>query len=409
MNRVLVVEADPTLAEDLTQVLQRAGWAVDLARGAAIGEAPMEGSSPPVVLVDVSSPEGFEALGRLGGDRSVGPLVAMGSGHSPEPAARARRLGARVFLRKPFGLEALEAAFAEARSGLPTGAAADADGPSTRSPAMQRLLETLRAAATTDATIQLVGELGSGKSELARQVHAWSPRRSEPLRHIACADLPADPGQARAAMRGAGGTALLEEVDSLPADLQPVLLEVLQEEPGPDGGPDRFVATTRRCLRAESRAGRFLEALGCRLDVVTLRVPALRERLEDLGDLATSMLERFAALQGVAPPVLSEASLDRLAAHPFPGNLHELGNLMRRAVVLFPGASVDVESLFGRGPVQGATSRPLELDTLNLREIERQVVTRSLAEHGGNRTRASAALGISVRTLRNKIREYGLS
>jgi DNA-binding NtrC family response regulator len=179
----------------------------------------------------------------------------------------------------------------------------------------------------------------------------------------------------------------------------------------------RFVATTQRDLAEEVAEGRFREDLYYRLDVITLRVPPLRERRGDVPMLAQTFLARFAQAERTEPPRLAERTepprlgddaLDRLSSLPFRGNVRELENLMRRAAVLFPGAEVDVDRLLSsRTPPTDLL--PLGLRSLNLRELERAAVARSLVESGGNRTLASRALGISVRTLRNKIRLYGFS
>ncbi len=409
MSRVLLVESDAALAEAIAQSLHRAGWQVEHRAALEPDWRCSETRPPQAVLVDVSGPQGFDRLGRLASVRAGWSIVAMGAGASTEAAARARRLGADAFLRKPFGLDALEAVLADAVAAPPCAAGMETAELATRSPAMQRTLDALRAAASTDATIQLVGELGTGKRELARRVHAWSPRRAAPLRRVDCAGLARD---GLDAFEVHGGTLLLEDVDAMPLDLQPVLLQRLQDRAdGREGRAARIVVTTRRSLAGASRAGLFLDALHRRLDVIRLEIPPLRDRLEDLPELAGSMLAGFAVAHGVAPPTLPESALEALASQRFSGNLRELSNWMRRAVVLFPGEPVDVDRLLGRGSARRAEapSRPLALDTLNLREIERQAVLRSLAEHGGHRTRASEALGISVRTLRNKIREYGLA
>jgi DNA-binding NtrC family response regulator len=197
--------------------------------------------------------------------------------------------------------------------------------------------------------------------------------------------------------------------------LQPKLLRVLQErEVVPVGSvvPEpvdvRVVATSQRDLAREVEAGRFREDLYFRLDVIVLHVPPLRERPADIPLLARHFLARAAEAHGTEPPRLGDEALEVLAGHPFRGNVRELENLMRRAAVLFAGRDVDAGRLVS--PAAGgerAVTVP-GLRTFNLRDIERQVIARSLAETGGNRTRASELLGISVRTLRNKIKAYSL-
>jgi two-component system response regulator FlrC len=299
---------------------------------------------------------------------------------------------------------------------------------------MRRVLERAAAAAATEATVLITGESGTGKDLLARWIHRSSPRRSGPFVTVNCAALPEGLaeselfGHERGAFTGAldarpgqialagGGTLLLDEVNEAPPSLQPKLLRVLQErEVHPVGGLApravdlRILATTQRELRAEVAAGRFREDLFYRLDVIVLRIPPLRERPADVPELARALLARLAAAHGAEPPRLGERALRELARQPLRGNVRELANLMRRAVVLAPGREVELERLLERRPPAAPPARGLLEGTLNLRELERRAILRSLAESGGNRTEASRALGISVRTLRNKIRAYGLA
>jgi two-component system response regulator FlrC len=296
---------------------------------------------------------------------------------------------------------------------------------------LQRVLREASAAAATDTTVLIVGESGTGKDLLARHLHDHSARRLGPFVAVSCAALPESLaecelfGHERGAFTGAGeartgqiaaaegGTLLLDEVAAMEPWLQPKLLRVIQErEVLPVGGLRprpvdlRIVATTQRELGPEVAAGRFREDLYYRLDVIVLRIPPLRERIGDLPLLAGAFLSRFAEAAGAEAPRLPAEALHRLAKHPFRGNVRELENLMRRAVFMFPGREIDAELLLRPASAAGASRAA---HTLNLKELERQAITRSLQESEGNRTRAARVLGISVRTLRNKIRLYGLA
>jgi DNA-binding NtrC family response regulator len=219
-------------------------------------------------------------------------------------------------------------------------------------------------------------------------------------------------GRVEAAHRG---TLVLEDVDELPLDLQAEVLAVLQERcvrsvAGVAALPIdvRVVASTRRDLAAEAEAGRFLPDLLDRLDVLGVRVPPLRERPGDVAPLARHFLERFAAVSGDPPARLDDTGCAELVARAFPGNVRELENLMRRAALLFPGEPVRVAEIDGPlGAPREAASTPLR--GFDLRELERETIQRSLRATRGNRTAAARALGISVRTLRNKIRRYDLA
>jgi len=169
----------------------------------------------------------------------------------------------------------------------------------------------------------------------------------------------------------------------------------------------RIIATTSHDLRECVAAGEFREDLFYRLDVASLSVPALRERRRDIRTLAEGLLRKHASALASEAPKIADEAYEQLAEHNFPGNLRELDNVMQRAAVLFPGGPVDVNRLLHGSAATTAPTEPVA-SCLNLRELERQAVEQSLREARGNRTHASQLLGINVRTLRNKIRAYGL-
>lgn len=427
MRRVLIVEADARLRDALSQSLRAAGWQTQCAGHLAGALDALEASPADGVLLDVADSAALEGIDELRRRSPRAAVVAMGSRPSLETAVEAMKRGACDFLRKPFRIESLEAAFASALRAAPGGARRS--GPFlTRDPAMERVLAQARAAAATDVSVLILGESGTGKELLAQLIHRASARRNGPFVCVSCVGLPESLaeselfGHERGAFTGAvesrlgqvasadGGTLLLDGVSDLAAAVQPKLLRVLQErEVQPVGAlaprpvDVRVVATSQRDLREAVAAGRFREDLYYRLDVVPLEIPPLRERPDDVVLLAQSFCERLAAASGAEPPQLGEEALRRLARHPFPGNVRELENLMRRAVVLYAGREVDAARLLERRtPVDASPS-----GTLNLRDLERRAIARALGECGGNRTLAARALGISTRTLRNKLRRYG--
>jgi DNA-binding NtrC family response regulator len=383
------------------------------------------------VILEVDDAAGLQALEAL---REAAPqvaVVAIGEEPGVEHVVEAFRRGAQDFLRKPFDVGSLERALA--RHAPAPGESPEAGEFLARDPAMLRLLAQLESAAASDATIRIVGESGTGKDRLTRRIHRLSPRRRGAYVVVSCAALPpalAESelfGHARGAFTGAhrarvgqivaadGGTLVLDEIGDLALELQPKLLRVLQErEITPVGTRSpvpvdlRIVATSQRELDAEVAAGRFREDLYYRLDVITLRVPPLRERRQDIPVLAEAFLERFARAAGEEPARLGPDALARISVRPFRGNVRELENLMRRAALLFPGQRVDFSRL-ERPVSQGAPASPLASASLDLRELEHSTIRRALALTGGNRTAASRALGISARTLRNKIHRYQLA
>ncbi len=292
-------------------------------------------------------------------------------------------------------------------------------------------LERARQAARSGADILLEAESGTGKELLARLIHEESPRARQPFVAINCAALPENLleselfGHARGAFTGAvgsnagkialasGGTLLLDEIGELPLPLQPKLLRVLQErefyrlgDSRPLSVDLRVIASTNRSLRTLVEEGCFREDLYYRLNVIPLTLPALRERGNDVLELAEYFAAKFAAPN--APLPLSQSFRDALRAHHWPGNVRELANTIRRAVALCDGPEIGNNML----PLSHASPSLDEArwlrPGLSLRELEKMLLEVTLDATAGNRTHAAELLGVSLRTVRNKIREHGL-
>jgi len=298
------------------------------------------------------------------------------------------------------------------------------------SPALLAALEQARHAARSDADILLEAESGTGKELLARFIHQESGRAARPFVAINCAAVPEHLleaelfGHVRGAFTGAlashagkfelanGGTLLLDEIGELPPALQPKLLRVLQErefyrlgDSRPTCVNVRVMASTNRALHSLVREGRFREDLYYRLNVIPLTLPPLRERGEDVIELAEHFAAKFAAPK--PPPAMSQRFRASLRSHYWPGNVRELANAIRRAVALCEGGELDADALrLGAPPALGPA--PWLKPGLSLREAEKALLEITLEATAGNRTRAAALLGVSLRTVRNKIREHGL-
>ncbi|MCH8266256.1 MAG: sigma-54-dependent Fis family transcriptional regulator [Acidobacteria bacterium] len=268
---------------------------------------------------------------------------------------------------------------------------------------------------------------------VARLVHRSSLRRDRPFVAVNCAAFPDTLlesemfGHVRGAFTGAttskmgkfelanGGTLLLDEIGEMPATLQPKLLRVLQErevdrlgDTRPVPVDVRVIATTNRCLRTLVSEGKFREDLYYRLNVVPLSIPPLREHREDIPELAGHFLHKYAPKTGAVPFRLSPDLLGRLQEHDWPGNVRELENWIRRALAFASGPMIGLESLEGSEfHAKERQHRGLEAG-LPLSEMERQLLEATLEATGGNRTHAAEMLGVSLRTIRNKIRQYGL-
>ncbi len=297
--------------------------------------------------------------------------------------------------------------------------------------ALRNALEQARQAARSDADILLEAESGTGKELLARLIHQASPRAARPFVAINCAAVPENLleselfGHVRGAFTGAlsrnagkfeladSGTLLLDEIGEMPLLLQPKLLRVLQErefyrlgDVRPIRVDVRVIASTNRSLQFLVLEGRFREDLYYRLNVIPLGLPPLRERGDDVIELAEYFAAKFAA--PARPPVMSESFRLALRAHRWPGNVRELANAIRRAVALCGGQEIGADALqFLQTPAASPPGQWLK-PGLSLREVEKALLEITLHATAGNRTHAAELLGVSLRTVRNKIREHGL-
>ncbi len=292
-------------------------------------------------------------------------------------------------------------------------------------------LERAARAARSGADILLEAESGTGKELLARFVHDHSSRALAPFVAINCAAVPETLleselfGHVRGAFTGAtasyagkfqqadGGTLLLDEIGEMPLLLQPKLLRVLQEREfyrlgdiRPVVVDIRVIAATNRTLQELVLEGRFREDLYYRLNVIPLALPPLRQRGDDIIELAEYFAAKFSAPD--PPPRLSSQFRAGLQAHPWPGNVRELANTMRRAVALCPNDEITADVLQVNTTPMAGTIAPSLRPGLSLRDLEKSLLEITLRATSGNRTHAAELLGVSLRTIRNKIREYGL-
>lgn len=357
------------------------------------------------------------------------PVIACGRGGS-EQAARSIQAGARCFLPLPAGTtevaEALDAA---------CGAS---NGVTARDPVMLATVRRAEQLARAEASVLITGESGTGKEVLARHMHARSRRRTGPFVALNCAAIPDNLleselfGHERGAFSGAttrrvgkfeaanGGTLLLDEIGEMDVRLQAKLLRAIQErEVDRVGGSApvrvdvRILATTNRDMAAEIAGGRFRADLFFRLNVVAVRVPPLRERRADIEVLAPHFVRRYAAINGLPDRALTPDSLRRLLAYDWPGNVRELENVAHRAVLLAQGSAITPEAIeledsaTTARPAPPPESDPTEaLVGRTVDEVERALILQTLQHTLGNRTHAATLLGISIRALRNKLRDY---
>lgn len=437
LTPVLVVDDEAPMRAALAASFQQRGWPVECASGKGEALSHLRRRKHALVVSDVRMPDGdgFEVLRAA---RQISPITAvilLTAFGTVSAAVEAMKSGACEYLTKPVAFDQL----LEAASRILSHAANSESGQPEvigSAPALLRVLGQARQAAASDADVLIEAESGTGKELLARQIHCLSARRGRPFIAVNCAALPESLleselfGHARGAFTGAlnarpgklqlaqGGTLLLDEIGEMPLALQPKLLRVLQErefyplgENRPVKVDIRVISTTNRPLAEMVRVGSFRADLYYRLNVIALNLPPLRERREDIRLLA----QHFATCFSPAG-CLSEQFLSRLEQHTWPGNVRELANAVRRALALGESAAThdglcsqlswpsSAPELLPR-TVEGATQlRP----GMALQTVERQLIEMTLAATTGNRSRAAAMLGVSLRTVRNKIREYNL-
>ncbi len=458
--RVLVVDDDAGIRTVVREALRREGYAVELAATLDEADAAARRAPPDLVVTDVALPDG-DALDELPRLRGVGnaPVIVLSARNTLTTAVRATERGAFEYLPKPFDLAELgRAAAAALASTAPAPAAAEKveELPLVgRSPAMQDVYRTVARVVPSDLTVLLLGESGTGKELVARAIHDHGARRAAPFVAVNMAAIPRELieselfGHERGAFTGAharaagrfaqamGGTLFLDEIGDMPAQAQTRLLRVLQSgEFTPVGSARpvradvRVIAATHQDLPALIGAGAFREDLYYRLNVVPVRLPALRRRREDLPELVAHFLDR-AAGEGLPRKRVSPAALDALRAHDWPGNVRELENLVRRLCVLgrdpVIGAEAVAAALAGEGGSIAAPSLdgmeeaidahlsallagapPPDLYEHMLARLEAPLLRRTLEHVGGNQLRAAALLGINRNTLRKKLLERGV-
>jgi two-component system, NtrC family, response regulator AtoC len=442
--RILIIEDDQTLRVTLQRYLARSGYDVRAAGDGESGLRLAQQRSADVVLVDLNLPgvNGLGVIARLreAGDESI-PVV-MTAYPEVRTAVAALKAGAYDYINKPFDLGDLEGLVERAvevrrlrQEVAWRRAQADVSQEEPlvgASPAFRTALTQLdQLAGAGDTPVLIVGESGSGKEHLARALHRRSARRHGPWITLDCAASRTDDfevllfgreasaeGPARRGLIDVaeGGTLLLDEVGELAPALQPKLLRVLETQSFRRVGSVReqlanvrFVATTHRDLGQEVQAGRLRADLKFRLDGARLSVPPLRERGPDVALLVDHFLERFGHRLRRRPPSVTPALLRCLAAYPWPGNVRELRNILERLMILSDGSALDVPALPAEFlPAPGVAPAQAE-ETLSLRQVELRHVRRVLAHCEGNKTRAADVLGISRLTLRQRLKDAGIS
>jgi DNA-binding NtrC family response regulator len=448
MRRLLIADDDAGMRAALEARFLRRGWLVDVAVNGVDALAKFREGLHSLVITDVRMPgrDGFELMREVQISSARTAVILLTAYGCVPDAVEAMRNGACDYLVKPVCFEKLELAVEQVlRRAEDFGK--DTETLVGHSAAWEQALERARQAAATDADILVEAESGTGKELIARLIHRLSRRKLGPFVALNCTAFPESLleselfGHARGAFTGAvgarpgkfetanGGTLLLDEVGEMPLALQPKLLRALQEREFDRLGSNqtvhvdiRVIATTNRPLEAAVGEGRFRADLYYRLNVIPITLPPLRDRTGDIRELAEHFARLYAASEtngadaGVGAPVndvrLSRELLARLEEHAWPGNVRELANFVRRAVALSRGGEIGLEALqHGKilpAKVAPPPPAPEWKPGLSLGEMERQLFAMTLESTGGNRARAAELLGVSLRTVRNKVREFGL-
>ncbi len=454
MSKILVVDDEKNFLTVLSALLEDAGYQVETAGNPFAALELLKRENVSLILSDLRMPrmDGLEFLGQVRETAGEVPFIILTAFASVETALEAMKAGAFDYLMKPFKNEevllTVEKALAFTRlrdENLALRRQLEGAGERSllgTSGALRALLGEIALVASARTSILVCGETGSGKELVARALHRASPRASRPLVTINCGAFSENLleselfGHERGAFTGAverkrgllevadGGTLFLDEIGELPLPLQPKLLRVLQERRFRRVGGTaeiesdvRVVAATNRDLEGMIEGGRFREDLYYRLNVVTLRVPPLRERRADIGMLALHFLLRFAGELDRPARHLAPEALRALQEHDWPGNVRELQNVIERSVLFCPGETLRPEHLPGplRGTAGGGHPSPLPSLELGrplpelLDEVEEDLIRRALVQARGVQAQAAELLGVSRSNLQYKLKKYGLA
>ncbi len=400
-----------------------------------------EGQGADVILVEVHQ-DIARFVTMLAQERITVPLIACGIEMDSKAAAAAIRAGAKEYIPLPPD-EELIAAVLEAIS-------EETHSVIHGSEAMRRTLAMAEQVAPSEASILITGESGTGKEVIARYIHNKSARASKPFIAVNCAAIPGNLmeselfGHEKGAFTGAlsrrlgkfeeanNGTLLLDEISEMDVSLQSKLLRAIQErEIDRVGGSKpvkiniRILATSNRDLEAEVRRGTFREDLYFRLNVISLHLPSLKDRLDDIPPLADYFIEKYSKANGMPMRKITPDAIAKLQSHPWPGNVRELENIMHRAVLMAQGNVIDQNAILlpvrkdapaptaaqpapaASAPSANDAAKRNDLVGRTVGDVEKELILDTLNHCLGNRTQAAQVLGISIRTLRNKLNQYG--
>jgi two-component system, NtrC family, response regulator PilR len=439
---VLVVDDEPDLCELLSLTLRRMNLNPRTATNISTAQRLLKSENFDLCLTDMQLPDGdgLELVKWIQQYSPSVPVAVITAHGSVEIAVRALKLGAFDFVSKPLDLAGLRKLVATA---IRMSEASDVDtsvfGPRLlgASDAMQHMREMIARVARSQAPVHIFGESGTGKELVAKLIHESGPRREGPFVPVNCGAIPSELmeselfGYKRGSFTGAvsdkkgliqsaeAGTLFLDEIADLPLHMQVKLLRVIQEKAvRPVGeqlevGVDiRVLSATHKNLSTLVAEGKFREDLFYRVNVIELRVPALRERPEDVQELAESILRRLGRRMKITPPMLGKDALAALQTYAFPGNIRELENILERAITLSTSGEVSAADIQLRPTQSGSNASPNAQSAGplgdHLEDIERDAIIKALQVTRYNKTAAAKILGMSFRALRYRIKKLGI-
>ena len=442
---VLIVDDEPDLLELVSLTLGRMQVATQSARDIAGARRLLAGESFDLCLTDMRLPDGngLDLVAWIQENHPSVPVAVISAHGNIESAVRALKLGAFDFVSKPLdlgGLRKLVGSALKLRPGADGATTLTMQGPrlTGHSKIMQELREMIARVARSQAPVHICGESGTGKELVAQLIHESGARREGSFVPVNCGAIPTELmeselfGHKRGSFTGAladkrgliqsaeGGTLFLDEIADLPLHMQVKLLRVVQEKSVRAIGEQReepidvrILSATHKNLAELVAEGRFREDLFYRINVIEMRVPPLRERGEDIADLAEMILRRLARRMGTEAPQLDKSALEALQSYTFPGNVRELENILERALTLCTGDVISAEHVrlrsdarAGADSAEGA-SAGAALGT-QLEDIERDAIVKALEKTRYNKTAAAKLLGMSFRALRYRVKKLGI-
>ena len=437
---VLVVDDEPDLCELLSITLQRMDLNPRIASDISAAKRMLKAEPFDLCLTDMQLPDGdgLELVEWIQQYSPTVPVAVITAHGNMETAVRALKLGAFDFVSKPLdlaGLRKLVASAIKLSSGLDNDTSVFGPRLLGTSEAMQQMREMIGRVSRSQAPVHISGESGTGKELVAKLIHESGPRKDAPFVPVNCGAIPTELmeselfGHKRGSFTGAvsdkkgliqsaeGGTLFLDEIADLPLHMQVKLLRVIQEkavrpvgEQAEVGVDVRVLSATHKNLAQLVAEGKFREDLFYRINVIELRVPALRERPEDVSELVDSILRRLARRMKAPPHFVSKSALRALESYTFPGNVRELENILERAITLTTEGEISEQDIQLRPSTPAgasSASAPAPLGD-HLEDIERVAIIKALEQSRYNKTAAAKALGMSFRALRYRIKKLGI-